>query len=214
MYSDLTYIVIVVLVPLIPAFLLYKYLPPGRTEVGGPFKGLDIKLSGAFAAYFLVVLIVTSLLVFLIKEKPTASCPPCPQPEPHQYEVYTVTGKVDLSGGNNDGAKLDYRQINLSLAPPERTVRPDGTFSFEIPVRPGQKGEPEFPDLLVDYADPKYETATIHLKEKPNPPGEYSVTYSRDSKTIDISPLIHLGAATQAYRPTAIAQPITEASPR
>src|SRR5688572_26106823 len=125
MFSDLTYIAVVVLVPLIPAFLLYKFLPSGRTEVGGPFKGLDIKLSGAFAGYFLVVLIVTPFVVFLIKSKPDVVCPPCPKPPPTQYEVYTVTGKVDLES-SPDSEKLDYKLLTLSLAPPERTVKPDG----------------------------------------------------------------------------------------
>src|SRR2546426_8466152 len=154
MLSDLTYIAVVVLVPLIPAFLLYKFLPPGRTEVGGPFKGLDIKLSGAFAGYFLVVLIVTSLLVFLIKTKPVVPCPVCPTPPATQYEVYTVTGKVDLVGGP-ESERIDYGHLTLSLEPTERRVKPDGSFSFDIPVKPAQSGAPDFPDLIVGHRDEK-----------------------------------------------------------
>jgi hypothetical protein len=214
MYSDLTYIVAVVLVPLIPAFLLYKYLPPGRTDVGGPFKGLDIKLSGAFAGYFLVVLIVTSLLVFLIKTKPSPTCPPCPQPPAHQYEVYTVTGKVNLSS-DTGSPKLDYKLINLSLVPSERTVRPDGTFSFEIPVRPGQKGQPELPDLIVDYVVPGYEAVTIHLDEKSTYRQDFSVVYDKEARKIVINPPIRLVAPDQSYNPTvkAKALPSTEKQP-
>ena len=51
----------VMLLPLIPAFLLYKFLP-SRTSVSGPFKGLNIKLTGAFGGYFLLVL--TSIGIF------------------------------------------------------------------------------------------------------------------------------------------------------
>ena len=51
----------ILLLPLIPAFLLYKFLP-SKTNVSGPFKGLNIKLTGAFGGYFLLVL--TSLGIF------------------------------------------------------------------------------------------------------------------------------------------------------
>jgi hypothetical protein len=51
----------ILLLPLVPAFLLYKFLP-SKTNVSGPFKGLNIKLTGAFGGYFLLVL--TSLGIF------------------------------------------------------------------------------------------------------------------------------------------------------
>jgi len=208
MFSDLTYIAVVVLVPLIPAFLLYKFLPHGRTEVGGPFKGLDIKLSGAFAGYFLVVLIVTSLVVFLIKTKPVAPCPVCPTPPATQYEVYTVTGKVDLEG-DSKSPKIDSAQLTFSILPPERTVKPDGSFSLQIPVRPGQNGEPEFPDLIIGHEDSAYDSATIPLDEKsPYKRQDFTVVYNKVARTIVLKPAIRLTAATQAFHPQAIVKPI------
>ena len=207
MLSDLTYVAAVVLVPLIPAFLLYKFLPPGRTEVGGPFKGLDIKLSGAFAGYFLVVLIVTSLLVFLIKTRP-APCPVCPAPPATQYEVYTVTGKVDLEGDPNS-QKIDETQLTFSILPPERTVKPNGSFSLEIPVKPGQTGKPEFPDLIVGHENRAYGKETIPLDEKsPYKRQDFTVDYDKTSRTIVLKPAIRLTAATQPFHPQAIAKPI------
>lgn len=207
MYGDLTYIAAVVLVPLIPAFILYKFLPAGRTEVDGPFKGLDIKLSGAFAGYFLVVLIVTSLLVFLIKTKPVAICPPCPAPPVTQYEVYTVTGEVDLEGEPNSH-KIDTNQLTFSLQPSERTLNPDGSFSFDIPVKPGQVGEPQFPALIVGHIDPRYDKATIPLNEKVPSRNGFTVDYNKEARTIVIKPAIHLTAATRAFHPEAKAKPI------
>jgi len=208
MFSDLTYIAVVVLVPLIPAFLLYKFLPHGRTEVGGPFKGLDIKLSGAFAGYFLVVLIVTSLVVFLIKTRPVVPCPVCPTPPATQYEVYTVTGKVDLEG-DSKSPKIDSAQLTFSILPPERTVKPDGSFSLQIPVRPGQNGEPEFPDLIIGHQDSAYDSATIPLDEKsPYKRQDFTVVYNKVARTIVLKPAIRLTAATQAFHPQAIVKPI------
>jgi hypothetical protein len=154
-------------------------------------------------------------LVFLIRTRPTVSCPPCPQPPTHQYEVYTVTGKVDLSRHDSDPAKLDYKQINLSLAPPERTVKPDGSFSFEIPVRPGQIGQPDLPDLIVDYQVPGYEAVTIPLNEKSPYRQNFTVDYNKEARTIVISPQIHPAASDQRYDPKVRAKelPSTEKQP-
>jgi len=210
MLSDLTYIAVVVLVPLIPAFLLYKFLPAGRTEVGGPFKGLDIKLSGAFAGYFLVVLIVTSLLVFLIKTKPVPPCPVCPTPPVTQYEVYTVTGKVDLQG-DPPSPKIYYKQLTFSVEPDERTVKPDGSFSLEITVKPGQNGEPKFPDLIVGHQDSNYNPTTIPLGEKsPNErQNGFIVDHDKAARTIMLKPAIRLTwEPPRRFRPEVIATPI------
>ena len=51
----------IMLVPIIPAYVLYKYLPASDTDVSGPFKGLSVKLKGAFAGYFLLVLVGITL---------------------------------------------------------------------------------------------------------------------------------------------------------
>lgn len=49
------YLLIILLLPMIPAFLLYKIIP-SRTDISGPFQGLQIKLGGAFGGYFLLLL--------------------------------------------------------------------------------------------------------------------------------------------------------------
>ncbi|MEO8766378.1 MAG: hypothetical protein ABI416_18905 [Ginsengibacter sp.] len=60
-YTFIYVLTAVLLLPLIPAFLLYKFLP-SKTNVDGPFKGLNIKLTGAFGGYFLLV--ITAIAVF------------------------------------------------------------------------------------------------------------------------------------------------------
>jgi hypothetical protein len=62
----LTVLSAVLLLPLIPAFLLYRFLP-SKTSVAGPFKGLSVKLTGAFGGYFLLVLISTGLFFPILK---------------------------------------------------------------------------------------------------------------------------------------------------
>ena len=56
----------ILLLPLIPAFILYKFLP-SKTNVSGPFKGLNLKLTGAFAGYFLLVLTAIGVFFPLLK---------------------------------------------------------------------------------------------------------------------------------------------------
>jgi hypothetical protein len=58
----------VLLLPLIPAFLLYKFLP-SRTNVSGPFKGLNLKLTGAFGGYFLLVITAIGVFFPLLKNE-------------------------------------------------------------------------------------------------------------------------------------------------
>lgn len=59
---------VIMLVPLVPAFILYKYLP-SKTNVAGPFKGLNLKLSGAFGGYFLLVIIAAGIFFPLLKNE-------------------------------------------------------------------------------------------------------------------------------------------------
>ena len=47
----------ILLVPIIPAYILYKFLPASETDVSGPYQGLSLKLKGAFAGYFLLVIV-------------------------------------------------------------------------------------------------------------------------------------------------------------
>jgi len=46
-----------VLVPLIPAVLIYRMFPDTKVAVSGPLQGLTVKATGAFAAYVITLLI-------------------------------------------------------------------------------------------------------------------------------------------------------------
>lgn len=47
----------ILIIPLMPAFIIYKFLPASDTDVSGPYQGLSLKLKGAFAGYFLLVIV-------------------------------------------------------------------------------------------------------------------------------------------------------------
>lgn len=126
-------VILCVLLPIIPSYLLYKTLP-ARTTVSGPFKGLNIQLTGAFGGYFLVLLVVVGV-VFL-------------QREPAHYEVWRVSGKVTFKNG---GPRERLFHPDFSVQPPTLYVYPDGRFDLDVPVRLGQDGNLEFPNIVIDH---------------------------------------------------------------
>ena len=56
--NDILFLGVIVILPIIPAFILFKWLPPKKTFASGPFKGLNLKLTGSFAGYFVVLLFI------------------------------------------------------------------------------------------------------------------------------------------------------------
>src|SRR5215813_3133339 len=72
MLDNIAYIAAAILFPVLPAYILYKALP-ARTSVKGPFKGLNIQLSGAFGGYFLLVLAVLSFVQLVLITRKSAA---------------------------------------------------------------------------------------------------------------------------------------------
>ena len=132
---------IIVLLPLIPAYLLYKLLP-STANVQGPWQGMQIKLGGAFAGYF--VLVVTLLGFWQLLPG---------------YEVWNVRGTLKFSDGQ--GA-YDERTVGFSLKPPRISVYPDGTFDLAVFAMPDQSGNRRLPALIVEHAG--YQPTVIDLE--------------------------------------------------
>lgn len=61
-----------VLLPIIPATLIFRMFPDSKLAVSGPFQGLSVKASGAFGAYIVTVAMGYFLIQF-IQESITAS---------------------------------------------------------------------------------------------------------------------------------------------
>jgi hypothetical protein len=72
--TDNFYLVLaaILILPLIPALIIYKFLPVGKpedTDISGPFSGLSLKLKGAFAGYFLLVVVGLVLQYAIMNNK-------------------------------------------------------------------------------------------------------------------------------------------------
>src|SRR5262249_22383818 len=84
---------VVTLLPLVPAYVLFKTLR-SRARVTGPLAGLKVQLSGAFAAYFIVFIILFRGLSSEVSS--------------FQYHEWKVAGRVEF---DTDGEKPNPRTI-------------------------------------------------------------------------------------------------------
>lgn len=130
------------LLPLIPAFVLYRTLP-SKATVKGPFKGLTINLSGAFAGYFLLVG-MSATMIYQSSKAP-----------PQVFEVWRVVGSVGYAPTTPQFGNLRRATdgIDVSILPPAFRVGTDGSFSLDVVVRPGYiETARDFPSLVFRRA--------------------------------------------------------------
>lgn len=140
MNENLIYIAAAVLLPLLPAYILYRTLP-SKTIVKGPFEGFDIQLTGAFGGYFIVVLSVFGFV---------HTRPPPPNSE---HEIWTVFGTIDVDPEDLDG-------ITLAIFPPDHP-HPNGNFRLRVPV--ASSGPDRWPDLVFSHSLGSYISRVVEL---------------------------------------------------
>lgn len=156
MYDFLLQSCILVLLPLVPAFILFKFLPSSG-NAGGDAFGLTWKFGGAFAGY---------LIVFLLLQHAVGPL--------QGSEVWTVRGKVDT--GNATGIE---NLAVIKLHPPE-SFAPDGSYQFQVIVKKvGQQRE--FPKVMVDLRRLCGDIRTISLD---NTGGTFAAISTRTGITV------------------------------
>jgi len=97
---SIVFLVFVIVLPLLPAYLLFKYLPaPGSVE--GPLKGLNIRFSGAFAGYLVI-------FFSLLLAKPNDFT---------HYHTWTVRGHVEFQRAAGEEMP-NVRDVVIRLLPP------------------------------------------------------------------------------------------------
>ena len=183
------------LLPLVPAYLLFRALP-SQAEISGPFKGMTVKLGGAFAAYFLVFFVLWSGLNVEV--------------ERFHYHTWTANGSVAFPNGGD--AAVNKNDITCYMRPPELHVQGDGSFQFEIPVKEDINGAPEWPQLSMEIGG--FIPAIVHLYHPTQTP-RYGVTvvkedYDAKNRTISLTePIVFRQKTTQpTYEPAKAEQPI------
>lgn len=117
-----------VLLPLVPAVLIYLIFPRTETSLGGPFAGLTIRSSGAFAAYFIVLLATYPLLNRMNDNI-----------ESRMRPSWTIEGSVrieDENGDEIDYASLTDSPLEITLVPSSIQLTDQKTFNVIMPPKP------------------------------------------------------------------------------
>ena len=116
---DNTFVILsfVILLPLVPAFLLFKLLP-SRAVVKGPLAGLNVNLGGAFGGYVALTVFITTVAMNANMLKPA---------DP----VWHVRGTIQLE--DEDGS---VDPVTFQLVKPAKNYKAfvDRTFDVDVPM--------------------------------------------------------------------------------
>jgi hypothetical protein len=136
MMASIVVLAAMLLIPIVPAYVLFKALP-SNADAEGPFQGLKVKLGGAFAGYFVVLLVVFTLR--------NDWAPPAPPPA---YQVWQVQGTLLDPDGKPLGALL---QDVIRIKPETFVNRGGGSFEVTVLAKPGPMGDAQLPTLDIAY---------------------------------------------------------------
>jgi hypothetical protein len=139
---DLVQFAGLILIPIIPSFFLLKFLP-SKAWVSGILKGWKISLTGGFAAYFALLLLL--LPVFW----PRAD-----------QEVWKIEGQIKFKSAR--GPEPPTENVKFSVHPPNPMISAAGDFDLYVAVD-RRAGPREFPDLLLEHQG--YQTESIILNK-------------------------------------------------
>jgi hypothetical protein len=157
MRIDCVYMLLILLLPLIPAFVLFRFLP-STANVQGPFKGLTLKLGGAFAGYFVTVLLSWQVAKSML--------------EPTWSDNWNVVAQITFEGapGNHPPAS----QAIVLVKPPTADIDPGtGQLQMKLPVPRVHTGAADLQRLIVAFDG--YETVNVPL----DPDGQHLGLFGR-----------------------------------
>src|SRR5689334_10019028 len=127
--------VVLIIIPIVPAYVLFRALP-SSANVTGPLQGLELKLGGAFAGYF-------ALLVFTFIQLPRVR--QFAVPEMHQ--VWTVQGNLLDDQGN--GVLVGPCEVHF--LPETYGATAGGWFKTTFITNPAEGNRPDFPHLSIGH---------------------------------------------------------------
>ena len=123
---------------------LFRFLP-SSADVQGPFKGLTVKLGGAFAGYFVTVLLSWQVAKSMV--------------EPTWSDNWNVVAKITF-----DGAPANHpppSQAVVLVKPPTPEIDSSGLLQIMVPIPRVHSGAVDIQRLIVAFDG--YETANIPL---------------------------------------------------
>lgn len=167
-FSFYLFITLVILLPIIPAFLFYKIIPTQRTDVNGKFSGLSFKLSGAFGGYFLMVF----LLIYSFKGEVEG---------PNSCEVWLVEANVEFINGEGSTS-----QLQLQVDPPTDQSYGD-KLRIKVLKEPGHDGAKVFPIIKVMHEN--FKPSFIEISDSDDIDYKHKTVLIKDIVTLKREPL-------------------------
>jgi hypothetical protein len=193
MDTELLYtLLFILLIPLIPAMLLYTFLP-SKTAVDGPFKGLNIKLSGAFSGYFLLVLIAISISIMVGKSQNKKLHEQVNQLTQKleetnlNYEDWEISGKVDV-----ENPPLTTIFSNVDKAQPDNS----GIFRTKVLV---EKNRSKLNMLCFYHQSGKYKILNLNKDFPPDDVANYDISVDSINKRVKIKKTIAINSTGRSY---------------
>lgn len=188
------------LIPLIPAYVLYKTLP-AETSVTGPFQGFKINLSGAFGGYFLLVIIAFGFSLKLIAdsngkriEKLSAENSALKTENNDlkiQYENWTIEGQVTGSLPEKTKLFVDARNTHFSST---------GDFSSKLYLKT-EKNSSAIPAALCFFnTEDGYKVINLN-KNTSKDFSLFGIEINEQAKSIRIRKPVKLGKAIIVINP-------------
>ena len=180
MDTELLYtLLFILLIPLIPSMLLYKFLP-SKTAVGGPFKGLNIKLSGAFSGYFLLVLIAISISIMVSKDQNKRLREQLNELEEanSNYQDWEISGKVDV-----ENPPLTTIFSNIDKAQPDNS----GLFQTKVLL---EKNRNKLNMLCFYHQSGRYKIVNLNKEFPPDDIASYGINIDTANRKIKINKTI------------------------
>lgn len=162
-----------VLLPLAPAILIYKLFPDTQTGFSGPFSGLTIRATGAFAAYFIVFLATIPFLNAINRNL---------QSEFHP--TWRITGQIfpkDVEGRPISIDEVDRGSVQIVFDPTGLDLSQDLRFTATVPEIDGR-----VPTVHILYPG-----AGTYTMNPDHPPPEFDVDIDNSDRMITIhSPIV------------------------
>ena len=188
MYDPVVIFLAWLIVPVLPAYAMFKWLP-SDTSATGPFGGLKWKLGGAFAGYFLLVLVSMSYVSDLKEAALEEQKAKLEATRAGLGEPWTITGHIKKADGS---IPLEAKFLTQ---PPILDIRDDGGFSVSVLLPRRKPGDVMPPDLIIKcdgFLSVGLPLPWDDETKGKQPPGKYSASPNPETHVISIEPTIIL----------------------
>lgn len=158
-----------VLLPLVPAVLIYWLFPDNQVAVSGPFAGLTIKASGAFAAYLIVFVGAYVGLVGQARDMIGGI----------SKQYWTL--KADIKLTHPDGSEIPWSEVLMNDISVHPVTYKFSNYEAKLKV---EQEDGDFPLIVIRL--PKFRDQYIPLKKMlKSSPSKLTIDYF--NKTIKIN---------------------------